>query len=423
MSRLPFELLLAFRYLRPKRTFVSVITLLSVIGVMLGVAVLIIVISVMTGFDRQLRDRLLGFNAHLRIMAQTPVADYDWLMEEIEALPKVRGVAPLVAGKVLVAHTVDGARRVDSPIVRGVDPEIEPRVSNLLNSVVQGTNDLRGYGVLVGEVFAYRMGIQVGDLIQIYSLRDLERMEQSRRDRGEIEEGYLGTDYEVRGIFDVGYYEFNERFLICSMANAQDLYDLNDAVQGFVVMLHDPEAARQVLAEIGPLLGRNFEVSTWEDDNAHILDALMVEKNVMFYLLFFIMIVASFGIMSVLITFVVQKTREIGVLKALGASSRQIMFIFLGQSFAVGVLGVITGFGLGLAGVYYRNDFLILLRRATSFELFPASIYNFTELPALVIPQDVAIICGGSLLISILAGLFPAWTAGRLKPVEALRHE
>lgn len=143
----------------------------------------------------------------------------------------------------------------------------------------------------------------------------------------------------------------------------------------------------------------------------------------MFYLLFFIMIVAAFGITSALITFVVQKTREIGMLKALGATSRQIMSIFLLQSFMVGVIGVICGYGLGILAVAYRNEFLSAMRRVLNFELFPTSIYMFTELPAIVNPRDVAVICGGSLVICLLAGLFPAWNAGRLKPVEALRHE
>ena len=153
------------------------------------------------------------------------------------------------------------------------------------------------------------------------------------------------------------------------------------------------------------------------------LDALLVEKNVMLYLLFFIIIVAAFGITSALITFVVQKTREIGVLKALGASSAQIMWIFLSQSLAVGITGVLAGFGLGMLAVTYRNDFLFFLRKVTGFELFPARIYSFSELPALIDFGDIALICGGSLIICLLAGLFPAWNAGRLKPVEALRHE
>jgi lipoprotein-releasing system permease protein len=143
----------------------------------------------------------------------------------------------------------------------------------------------------------------------------------------------------------------------------------------------------------------------------------------MFYILFFIMIVAAFGITSALITFVVQKTREIGMLKALGATSRQVMWLFLGQSLFVGVLGVVLGFGLGMLALSYRNEFLVFMNRMTGFELFPRSLYNFDQLPAIIVPHDIIVICGGSLVICLLAGLLPALNAGRLKPVEALRHE
>jgi lipoprotein-releasing system permease protein len=150
---------------------------------------------------------------------------------------------------------------------------------------------------------------------------------------------------------------------------------------------------------------------------------VLVEKNVMLYILFFIVLVAAFGITCTLITFIVMKTREIGLLKALGASNRQVMWVFLGQSLIVSVFGVLAGVALGLLAIAYRNEFLALLRQLTGFELFPASIYGFNELPALVVPSDILIICGGSLLICLLAAAFPARHASRLNPVEALRHE
>ena len=198
---------------------------------------------------------------------------------------------------------------------------------------------------------------------------------------------------------------------------------LQDHVHGLQIMLHDPYQAELARVELQRALGLDFLVRTWMDDNATILNALLVEKNVMFYLLFFIMIVAAFGICSALITFVVQKTREIGILKAVGATNGQVMWIFLSQSVIVGFIGVLAGFGLAMLAVHYRNEFLRFMNRVTGWELFPASIYNFSELPALIVPSDIAIICGGSMVICILAGIIPAWNAGRLKPVEALRSE
>jgi lipoprotein-releasing system permease protein len=189
-----------------------------------------------------------------------------------------------------------------------------------------------------------------------------------------------------------------------------------------MVMLKDPYQASLVRNQLEPALGNNLVVTTWTEDNSAML-AVLVEKNVMLYILFFIVIVAAFGITCTLITFVVLKTRDIGVMKALGATGRQIMWIFLSQSMVVSVLGVLFGLGFGMLAVVYRNPFLHLMRKLTGFELFPAKIYMLTELPARIMPGDIAIICGGSFVICLLAAAFPAWHASRLKPVEALRHE
>jgi len=164
-------------------------------------------------------------------------------------------------------------------------------------------------------------------------------------------------------------------------------------------------------------------VTTWMEENANLLGALVVEKNVMFYLLFFIMIVAALCILSALITFVVQKTREIGMLKALGAADLQVSLLFLSQGALVGLIGVLAGYGLGRLALAYRNEFLHVMNYFTGFELFPPSIYNFTELPALIVPRDILLVCGSALLVCTLGGAIPAWLAGRLKPVDALRYE
>jgi len=281
---------------------------------------------------------------------------------------------------------------------------------------------------LVGRSIADRLDVDVGDRVAVYSVRDFEEWEDGRKQNRE--EAPLADDYVIRGIFDVGYHEYNDLFVVTSLVNAQDMYRLDDSVHGLIVTLDDPDRANAVrrelelaLAEVARADPRGFEISTWMEENSTILEALIVEKSVMYYLLFFIVLVAAFGITSALITFVVQKTREIGMLKALGGTRGQVVWLFLSQSLIVGVLGVICGFGLGMLAVSYRNEFLHFMRRATGFELFPAQIYNFSELPALIVPGDIAVICGGSLVICLLAGLLPAWNAGRLKPVEALRYE
>ena len=423
MSPLPVELFLALRYLRPKRTFVSVITVISVIGVMLGVAVLIIVISVMTGFDRELRQKILGFNAHLRVTQEGgPMSNYTAVARTVSDNPNVRSAAPYVLGQVLVKTQPEvGNPVVGAPWVRGIDPAFETNVSNLHTNILIGEFNVEGRGVLIGNEFARNLRLHLGDRLLIYSPGDLEEMEKARGT--EREEAILPKEYTVRGIFDVGYFEYNSTVIVTSLENAQELYQLNSHVHGLLVMLHDPFMADQVRADLNMTLGPQYRLSLWTDENSVILNALMVEKTVMFYILFFIMIVAAFGIMNSQITFVVQKTREIGMLKALGGTRAQIMGLFLGQSAVVGVVGVLTGFGLGMLLLTIRNEFLRFMNSLTGFELFPASVYSFTELPALIVPRDIALICGSALVVCVLAGLVPAWTAGNLRPVEALRHE
>jgi len=426
MSKLPFELLLALRYLRPKRTFVSIITLISVLGVALGVAVLIIVISVMSGFDHDLRDKILGFNAHLKIFARgTTMQNYANVMRLVSSNKNACGVAPFVLGQVLVetepTNTSAQNALTAAPWLRGVDENAENSVSVLPKKIVAGAFDLSGQSVVVGSSFAESLNLSVGDHISIYSPADLKKMKEQRGKANE--EAVLPDDYTVTGIFDMGYYEYDANVIVTSLENAQELYNLDDSVHGLMVMLNNPYQAAKVRSELQQTLGSNFYMTTWMEDNSTILNALLVEKNVMFYLLFFIVLVAALCILSAQITFVVQKTREIGMLKALGATRLQISGIFLFQSAIIGVIGVASGFGLGMLAVTYRNEFLHFMRHATGWELFPASIYGFGELPAVITPRDIAIICGCSFVICILGGVLPAIRAGRLKPVEALRYE
>jgi len=426
MSRLPFELFLALRYLRPKRTFVSVITLISVVGVMLGVAVLIIVISVMSGFDKQLRDKILGFNAHLKIVRPgSTLADYPALIKIISSNRNVIGAAPAVLNQALVQNQPDfGEPRTAAPWVRGIDPKYETNITMLHTSIVSGTFDLDGRTVLLGTELAGQLGVRVGEHIAIFSPTNLQKMAtEIQSGKSKDSEVRLGADFTVSGIFDVGFYEYNANVLITSVDNAQDLFVRGENVDALLVMIKDPMNAVPVAREIQKVLGPAYRIGLWTQESSGLLDALVVEKNVMFYLLFFIMIVAAFGIMNSLITFVVQKTREIGMLKALGGTRGQVLWLFLSQSLTVGVAGVVTGFGLGMLALHYRNEFLHFMNRLTGFELFPAKIYYFTDLPAIIIPRDIILICGSALVICILAGLVPAWTAARLEPVEALRHE
>lgn len=431
MSKLPFELLLALRYLRPKRSFVSIITLISILGVMLGVAVLIIVISVMSGFDAELREKVFGFTAHLKVVQcdphpfgrDTTMSNYAEVAKRVAANPNVVGVAPNVYGQVLLeTQPIEGQALLRAPVIRGIDPEAEATVSNVASNIISGQMDLSRRSLVIGESMASDMELRVGDKVSILSERHLRKM---RAQQGKENESQIPPDeYEVRGIFDAGHYEFNSLFVFVSLEKAQALFGLEDRdeIHNLTVAIRDPFQAQTVARELQQTLGPGYRISTWVQDSP-MMQAVMVEKNMMLYILFFIVLVAAFGITCTLITFIMMKTREIGLMKAIGASSSQIMRVFLAQSLIVSVLGVLAGFGLGLVAVSYRNDFLGFMRQATGAELFPAEIYGFTQLPALIVPTDLLIIGGGSLVICLLAAAFPAWHASQLNPVEALRNE
>lgn len=431
MSRLPFELALALRYLRPKGTPVSIITLICVIGVMLGVAILIIVISVMTGFGDLLRSKVLGFNSHLKIQQfRGPLGDWREVMEKVRVHPEIEGVAPFVLCQVLVKTQPAGPNahpQAFGAAVRGVDPTREKDVSIIPEKIVSGRFDVSTDTVLVGSVLARMLNVAVGDRLAIYSVRQLERMEESQK-RGDAEVR-PAANLEVTGIFDVGFYEYNATLLVTSLADAQDFQGLvagdQDYVSGLYVKLRhsDEGTTRRVAEDLQKQLASDLEIITWMEDNGTLLGAVAVEKDMMYYLLFFIMIVAAFCIICSQLAFVMQKTREIGILKSLGASRPQVITLFLAQSSAVGLSGVLLGVGLGCLAVHYRNGFLHLMRKLTGRELFPAAIYNFSDLPAAIVPGDLMVICGVSLVMCLLAGFVPAWIAASMKPVEALRHE
>jgi lipoprotein-releasing system permease protein len=426
MSRLPFEAFLALRYLRPRRTFVSVITLISIVAVLLGVAVLIVVISVMSGFDKEWRDSILGFNAHLTVFPagrDVPFTNYQAAMKLISSNANVVGTSPFIYSQVLVKTEPDTGDPLHSaPYAVGVDPATVGKVNVLPRSIISGAFDLSDKGLVVGSDYAARNHLEVGDRLAIWSWKSLQKMDPaSGKTNAEVP---LPEEFTVRGIFNVGFPDFNDQYIVTSLEEAREFVTIpENAVQALKVKLRDPFLADEVAGQLRAVSANGLAVRTWQEESPDIFNALATEKNMMFFLLFFIMIAAAFGIVSYQITFVVQKTREIGILKALGANNRQILCLFLSQSIVVGVLGVGLGFAAGMLALRYRNPFLALMRQVTHSDLLPSSIYHVYDLPASIQTPDVLVICGTAFAACVLAGLFPAWKASRLQPVEALRHE
>lgn len=429
MLKKNFSLFLALRYLKPKRTFLSIITLISILGVTLGIMVLILVISVMTGFEQELRRKVIGFDAHIVVSNQSVMEDWSKTMELCQKEPHVTAVAPFVQGPVIVEYQ---NRRL-APKIRGIEPDLEKNVVNVADFIVNGSYDLEGDKTVLGSELARTLGIGVGDKITVYSpgnlnqiLDELDRMEKEgggTANAGALKQMILPKELEVSGIFESGRYLYDSEFLIVPLHIGQELYNLGDAIHGLALKTSDPYLAPEVRNGLNAKLTSPEFALTWIDLNKQIFDAINMERNVMFFLLMFIVLVAAFGIMNTLITVTVQKTREIGVMKALGAKTYQIIGVFLAQGMVVGVFGTIAGFFLGIGMVHYRNEVSRMLTDTFGIEIFPRAVYQFSEIPAQVVPSDVAIICVSAFLICSLAALIPAWFAARLDPVKALRYE
>jgi len=357
----------------------------------------------------------------------------DWraLKAKIEKIPGVVATAPYVQGPVIVEFH---SRRL-APLIRGVDPEQEDKVIPLRKFIKYGKLDLEGDSAVLGIELARKLGANVGDTVTIYSpgnlgqvLDSIKKLENAKGEEekkaiDELRDVILPKELTVTGIFETGHYLHDSEFLLVPVYVGQELYGLGDALHGITVKTDNPYGAERVKQEIQPLLEPPEYAQTWMDMNRQYFEAVRLERTVMFFLLFFIVIVAAFGIMSTLITVTVQKRQEIGIVKALGANIAQIIWVFLGQGTIVGFFGTVTGLGLGMTLIRYRNEFSRWLASTLHIEIFPREFYQFSSIPAEVIPHDVAIICISAFLICSFAALIPAYFAARLDPVKAMRYE
>jgi lipoprotein-releasing system permease protein len=429
--KLPFSFFLALRYLKPKRTFLSIITLISILGVTLGVTALIVVISVMTGFDRELRQKIMDFDAHIVVTSEDVIRDWRSLKAQIDNVPGVVATAPYVQGPVIVEFQ---SQRF-APIVRGIDPAQEDKVIPIRKFIKEGELNFDGDSAVLGIDLARILKIRVGDKLTVYSpgnlgqildgIKKLENVKgaDEKAAIGELRDVVLPKELTVVGIFETGRYEYDSKYLLVPLYIGQELYNLDDALHGITIRVTDPYGAEQVKEAIQRFIEPPAYAQTWIDLNHQFFDAVRLERNVMFFLLLIIVVVAAFGIMSTLITVTVQKRREIGIVKALGANITQIIWVFLGQGTVVGLFGTLGGLGLGMTLIRYRNEFSHWLANTLHIEIFPREVYQFSEIPAQVVPHDVTVICISAFLICSVAALIPAYFAARLDPVKALRYE
>ncbi len=403
---------IAFRQLFPAGGRFPFFTAVSVVGVMLGVAALVVVQSVMNGFGNEIRRMIVDTQGHVRIEGGGIIVDYEELMGVVAAVPGVAAVAPYAQGAVMVQFQ----NRPTFPYVQGIDVDLENDVVDLQRFLRVGRmENLDDDSVFLSSELAASLGAFRGDEVELYSPLLLERLKE--------DEIFLPRRFRVAGIFETGWTQVDANTVICTLRAMQDLYGLHDGVHGLKARLEPGVDTDEAVERIDAAIGPGFRAISWLDSNRDFLFVLQLEKNVMFLLLLIIILVSAFAITSSLLITVVRKTREIGLFGALGARSREVAACFCAQGMFIGAAGTLFGFGFAALLLYFRNDLIHWFTRLTGTEAALARFYQFSNLPAEYSARDVVTIAALAIVISTLAGIIPAWRAARLRPSEALRSE
>ena len=411
----PFERMMAGRYLRARRQegFISVIAGFSLLGIALGVATLIIVMAVMNGFRAELLGRILGLNGHLTVYgAGQALSDYDKSVETLKRLPDVISATPLVEGQVMATANNVAA----GALVRGIRPE-DLRARTLISSHIK-SGDLNNFvgedAIIVGTRMAQKFGLTIGDTVTLISPQgSVTAFGTVPRMRG----------YKIVALFEVGMFEYDSSYIYMPLEAAQLYFRLPNAVSGIEVMVRDPDRSGQMRRIIAEALGPGFRPFDWQQANASFFNAVQVERNVMFLILTLIILVAAFNIISSLIMLVKDKSKDIAILRTMGASRGSVLRIFFLCGASVGVIGTILGFLLGVAFCSNIENIRQWLQTLTGTDLFNPTVYFLSQLPAKMDTVEVVQVVAMALGLSFLATIYPAWRAARLDPVEALRYE
>jgi len=410
----PFEMMVAGRYLRARKAegFVSVIAGFSFLGIMLGVATLIIVMSVMNGFRMELITRILGLNGHINVYGLVgPLMSYDELALRIEDVPGVLSVSPVVEGQALLSSGGVSS----GVIIRGLSAADFARKPILADSITHG--ELAAFSdnrIAVGSEIADRYRLRPGDRITLIA-------PQGRASPfGTIPRSVA---YEVGVIFDVGMYEYNNGFIFMPLDAAQRFFQTQDGVTSLEVITDNPATLSRVRQSIMIMVEGQARVQDWRDMNSSFFNALQVERNVMFLILTLIILVAAFNIISSMIMLVKDKGRDIAIMRTMGAARGSMMKIFTLTGASIGFAGTFAGAVIGIVFALNIEAIRQWLEGLTGTELFADEIYFLSQLPAVVEWTEVAVVIGMAITLSVLATLYPAWRAARLDPVEALRYE
>ncbi|NQT34647.1 ABC transporter permease [bacterium] len=429
-----YELYIANRYLRSKRrtAFISLITYISAGGIMIGVAALVIVMSVMNGFETEVRDRIIGQDAHLKVTKfhEQPMDEWTAIEAQLRELPHVTGTSPYINGKGMLRH----GRSIEGAIIKGIDENTIGQVGELPEKIIAGSMSLRAVypiqiqtidipdektsletkpvaegkpipGIIIGKQLSFRLGVAIGDCVIAVSPSGMTGLLSSPR----------LYRFIVSGIFETGIYEYDDAFSFISIESAQDLFEMGDAVTGIEMKLDKMENADKLRVLIEDELGYPYYPRTWYEMHRTLFHWMRLEKWLYMILLSLIILVAAFNIVSSQIMMVLEKRREIGILKALGATREGIMRIFLYEGLIVGVIGTLFGLiiGLGLCWAQQTYKFITL----------PGDVYLLNYFPVKMQLSDFIIISIVSLMLTLLATVYPAKRAGTLDPVEAIRYE
>jgi lipoprotein-releasing system permease protein len=420
-----YELLVGLRYLRAKRksTFVSIITFISTAGVALGVMALIVVLAVMTGFEEDLKDKILGTNAHVVVLkAGGEIDDHPAVMAQLRSVPGVVAGTPFVYSQVMLST----GSHVSGVVLRGIDPQSDMGVTNLNRSLVAGKlTDLESVGgaapggavlpgLVLGCELAKNLSLQVGDSLNVVSplgnMTPFGMVPKLKR-------------FRVVGLFNTGMYEYDSTLAYVGLAAAQEFMSLGRSVTGIQLRVDNVYHADTIAQAINAQLGGDYFARDWMSMNKNILFALKTEKIVMFIILTLIVLVAAFGIASTLFMVVMEKTKDIAILKSMGATGASIMKIFVLEGLIIGCAGTILGVLGGLLMANNMGALVEFIKKITGFELFSRDIYYLDHFPSQVVTGDVLIISLTAIAISFVATLYPAWQGSRLPPAEALRYE